>query len=78
MNLRMTEALAHRHVLDLRRDAALRIDTAERAAPCPTRGQRHSPRPRLAAGQPRLRNRLGFTLVEAGLRLLAGEANASR
>jgi hypothetical protein len=78
MNLRMTEALAHRHVLDLRRDAALRMAAAERPAPGHARGQRHLSRLHAAGGVPRLRDRLGFTLVEAGLRLLAGGVNVSR
>jgi hypothetical protein len=56
MNPELTRQLAAEHVRDLRQEAA-----------------RHAAaqRPTQAAPRPLLRSRIGFALVEAGLRLLA-------
>jgi hypothetical protein len=56
MNPDLSCQLAAEHVRDLRREAAQR-SAAER--------------PAQAAARPQLRSRIGFALVEAGLRLLA-------
>lgn len=66
MNPELSRALVSNHIRDLRREAAL--------AAGPSRSCRSSevsgPSGR-AALRPRLRSRVGFALVEAGLRLLA-------
>ena len=62
MNFQMTEALVGEHMRDVR-DQAIRC-----------RGRSPRPRPDLAGRitrWPRLRKRVGYRLVEAGLHLLA-------
>jgi hypothetical protein len=77
MNLHFTDALAERHIHELRHQAARHRSAASgpprrlagrggRAPLTPGRG------PRLA-----LRSRVGFTLVEAGLHLLAGSPHTA-
>jgi hypothetical protein len=60
MNPELSRALVSNHIRDLRRDAAL----AAGPAGLPEVTGR-------AAQRPQLRSRVGFALVEAGLRLLA-------
>jgi hypothetical protein len=69
MNAHLASALAASHVRELRRAADRRRELTgyaplDRAA---SNMAGHEPRP-----APPLRRRLGFTLVEVGLRLLAG------
>lgn len=74
MNPELSRAFVSHHIRDIRREAALAAGPAEltasstRSAPGQTRAQTRGQT--LAAG-PQLRSRIGFALVEAGLRLLA-------
>lgn len=63
MNPELTRQLAAEHIRDLRHEAARHAIT-ERPAP--------------AGPRPQLRNRIGFALVEAGLRLLADGSVVAR
>jgi hypothetical protein len=66
MNIHMTEALATSHIADLHRAAAGNRSGSHRSA-APARD---------SVRLPRVRHRVGFTLVEAGLRLMAGAAGS--
>ncbi|HEX3491260.1 MAG TPA: hypothetical protein VHU92_18065 [Streptosporangiaceae bacterium] len=63
MSPELTRQLAAEHIRDLTHEAA-RHAAAER--------------PALTAPRPQLRNRIGFALVEAGLRLLADPSVTAR
>jgi hypothetical protein len=67
MNPDLTRQLAAEHIRDLRNEAA-RHEAAQHAAT-----ERPAPAPR-----PQLRSRIGFALVEAGLRLLADGSVVAR
>jgi len=63
MNFGMIDVTVSSHTSDIRRQVASRRTAA--------RGRRSWPATR-AAGRPGLRSRIGFALVEAGLRLQVG------
>jgi hypothetical protein len=63
MNPDLTRQLAAEHIRDLRHEAARHATTE---------------RPAQAASRPQLRNRIGFALVEAGLRLLTDPSVTAR
>ena len=65
MNPELSREFVTSRIDDLRRDAAL----------CAGPGPRLAPR---IAARPQLRSRIGFALVEAGLRLLAGRSVTAR
>lgn len=78
MNPELSRAFVSHHIRDIRREAALAAGPAEltasstRSAPGQTPGQtRAQTRGQTLAAGPQLRSRIGFALVEAGLRLLA-------
>jgi len=68
MNPDLTRQVAAEHIRDLRHEAA-RHEAARHAA---------TARPAPAAPRPQLRSRIGFALVEAGLRLLADGSVTAR
>ena len=60
MNFGMIDVLVDSHARDIRRQVASRRTAARCRKSCPAAG---------AAGRPGLRSRIGFALVEVGLRL---------
>ncbi len=62
MNFGTTNAQVEQHMQDIRREVAR----------CRSRSSRRG-RVAKAGAPPRLRSRVGFTLIEAGLRLLAAD-----
>jgi hypothetical protein len=68
MNFRMTDIQVEQHMQDVRRQVA----RGRARSACRDRARAAS-----ASRVPRLRRRVGFTLIEAGLRLLAAD-NAAR
>jgi len=66
MNPRLATDLVACHIRDLRRLAGQRPNPSHPAEPRPLKGKHR---------RSRLRSRIGFTLVEAGLHLLAGSAD---